>query len=137
MTRMHLIPTSVHGVLDYTVGALLIAAPWLLGFASNDAQAIVPIALGAGAIAYSLLTRYELGLFPVISMTGHLWLDGLSGVFLALSPWIFGFADVIWWPHVLFGVLEIGAAMLTQHSPSRVSSVLGGSRVPDVAHRPH
>jgi hypothetical protein len=28
---MRFIPTSVHGVLDYLIGALLIIAPWLFG----------------------------------------------------------------------------------------------------------
>jgi hypothetical protein len=31
-------------------------------------------------------------------------------VFLLASPWLFGFADRIAWPHVLFGLIEIGPA---------------------------
>ena len=30
---LRLIPTKVHGVLDYGLGTLLVLAPWLLGFA--------------------------------------------------------------------------------------------------------
>ena len=54
------LPTRIHGVLDYTVGALLIALPFLLGF-GGGAQTWVPVALGAAAIVYSLFTDYELG----------------------------------------------------------------------------
>src|SRR3954470_12689855 len=105
---MNLIPTRVHGFLDYIVGLLLIVAPWLFGFSHHGAASSVPIFLGAAAILYSLLTRYELGLIKVIPMPAHLALDVLSGIFLALSPWIFGFNHFVKWPHVIFGLIEIG-----------------------------
>ncbi len=36
-----------------------------------------------------------------------------GGALLALSPWLFGFADDVWLPHLIFGILEIGASLLT------------------------
>lgn len=115
---MRFIPTRVHGVLDYLVGVLLIASPWLFGFAENEVARWIPIILGAGAIIYSLLTRYELGVADVIPMPVHLGLDAMSGLLLAASPWIFGFADVVWVPHLLFGLLEIGVALTTETAPA-------------------
>lgn len=115
---MRFIPTKVHGVLDYLMGLLLIVAPWLLGFASDGADTAVPVTLGIAVIIYSLLTRYELGVVPAIPMPAHLWLDAASGALLAASPWLFGFADYIWWPHLVFGLLEIGAAVTTQTVPT-------------------
>ena len=38
---MRFIPTKVHGVLDYLVGAALIVAPWLFGFAGMGGPAVV------------------------------------------------------------------------------------------------
>ena len=123
---MRIIPTSVHGVMDYLMGALLIAAPWLFGFADIESAKWVAVALGAGAILYSIFTAYELGLVPTIRMTTHLMLDAGSGIFLAASPWIFGFADQIWVPHVVLGIIEIAAAAMTQtvprHTGARVTS---------------
>jgi len=112
------ISTRVHGVIDYVVGGLLILAPWILGFARGGAETWIPVLLGAGIIVYSLLTDYEDGAVGLIPMTGHLVLDAVGGAFLAASPWIFGYADYIWWPHVLVGVAEIGVAALTQTVPS-------------------
>ncbi len=113
-----MISTKVHGILDYLVGILLIAAPWLFGFADAGAAAWVPIILGVGLILYSLVTRYEWGVVGLIPMPVHLVLDAASGVFLAVSPWLFGFADLVFWPHVAVGVLEIGAAAMTnRHAP--------------------
>ena len=40
-----------------------------------------------------------------------------SGLFLAASPWHFGFADYVWIPHVAFGLLEVGASLMTQTQP--------------------
>jgi hypothetical protein len=108
----------VHGILDYLVGALLIAAPWIFGFADNGGPKMwIPIILGASAIVYSVLTNYEWGAIHAIPMPAHLALDFVSGVFLAASPWLFGFADEVKWPHVLVGLFEIGAALMTRLHP--------------------
>ena len=117
---MRFIPTRVHGVLDYLMGLLLIAAPWLFGFADaeNEAARWIPVILGAGVILYSLMTRYELGVARIIPMSTHLALDVIGGIFLAASPWLFGFADEIWWPHLVFGLLEIGAGLMTETTPA-------------------
>jgi hypothetical protein len=114
---VRIIPTRVHGMLDYLMGALLIVAPWLFGFADGDAKQWVPIIIGVLVIGQSLMTDYELSVVKAIPMGTHLMLDIGTGIILAASPWIFGFADDIWWPHVVFGLLEIGAALMTQTRP--------------------
>ena len=113
---MKLIETKTHGYLDYIVGVLLTAAPWIFGFANDGAETWLPVILGAGAIVYSLMTDYELGVWRKISMRTHLTLDLLSGILLAVSPWLFGFADQVWAPHLIVGILEIGASLLTKRS---------------------
>lgn len=120
---MRFLPTRVHGYIDYLMGALLIAAPWLLGFAQGGAETWVPVILGTGVILYSLFTDYELGVVKSLSMPMHLWLDGLGGLLLAASPWLFGFDEYVWAPHLVFGVLEIGAALFTQTTPSHRAHV--------------
>ena len=114
---MRVIPTNVHAGLDYLVGLLLILAPWLFGFYAGGVESWVPIVLGAGVIVYSLITDYELSASKVLPMPAHLWLDALGGAFLALSPWIFGFSDLIVWPHLVVGLLEIGVALTTETTP--------------------
>jgi hypothetical protein len=114
---MGALPTRIHGVLDYAMGALLIALPWLLGFAQGGVESWVPVAVGAGAIAYSLFTDYELGVVRRIQMPVHLWLDGAAGLLLAVSPWLFGFDQQVWMPHLILGILEMGAALVTDTIP--------------------
>lgn len=117
---MRFIPTRVHGILDYGMGLILIGSPWLFGFGRGGAETWVPVILGLGVILYSLFTDYEFGVVRTLSMPAHLTLDGLGGALLAFSPWLFGFADHVWVPHVVLGVAEIGAALFTRKVPSDV-----------------
>ena len=65
---MRFVPTRAHGVLDYTVGALLILVPYLFGFQDTGLAAWLLVVLGAGALVYRLLTDYEWGVVRVIPM---------------------------------------------------------------------
>ncbi len=129
---MRSIPTRVHGVFDYLVGAFLIAMPWLFGFAVIGGPATwVPVFMGAAVIFYSLLTDYELGLVRRLDMRAHLWLDGLAGVALLISSLFFGFYDVVlfWFPQILAGLLLLVGALTTQKHPEERTRI---ERVPRV-----
>lgn len=115
---MRFIPTRVHGMLDYLMGVVLIAAPWIFGFSGGGAKTWLPVILGAGVILYSLLTDYELGVIRAVPMPAHLVLDAAGGALLAVSPGLFGFSNDVWVPHLVLGVLEIGAALMTQTTPA-------------------
>ena len=49
--EMRFIPTRIHGMMDYAMGLLLIAAPWLFRFNRGGAETWVPVILGIGASA--------------------------------------------------------------------------------------
>lgn len=114
---MRVLSTRAHGAIDYPVGVLLIAAPWLLGFARGGAETWVPVVLGAGALVYSAFTDYELGLVKRLQMPVHLWMDAISGVVLAMSPWLFTFDEHVWIPHLVIGVGEVIVAFLSDTIP--------------------
>lgn len=117
---MRFISTRIHGMLDYLMGALLIASPWLFDFNRGGAETWVPVILGAGVILYSLFTDYELSVSRQISMPTHLWLDVLGGAFLAVSPWLFNFDEYVYMPHLIFGLAEMGAGLFTKKVPDTV-----------------
>lgn len=128
---MRFIPTRIHGPVDYIVGVVLIAAPWIFQFSEHTAATVVPILLGIGLILYSLITNYELGVFRVLPMAGHNVLDIIAGVFLAASPWIFGFADEsanVWVPHVIAGIAAVGLGLVTEQHPRWEDSARRDSR---------
>ena len=69
------------------------------------------------------MTNYELGLMHVLPMHLHLWADALVGLVLALSPWIFGYADDTgtngWLPADIIGIAELGTAAMSDPWPAR------------------
>ncbi len=115
---MRFIPTRVHGMLDYASGLLLIVSPYLFGFANGGAAQWVPMIVGAAILLMSLITDYELSLTRIIPMPVHLGMDVAGGLLLLASPWLFGFADQVRWPHVILGILEIGAGLMTRTTPN-------------------
>jgi hypothetical protein len=110
-----LIPTRIHGVLDYLTGLVLIAIPLLFNW--PQPEAMIFMVLGAAALVYSLITRYELGVFKLLPMTAHLVLDLLSGLALVALPFL-GFVapDLRPW-FWAFGAFEIVVALLTSTRP--------------------
>jgi hypothetical protein len=121
-----MIPTKMHAGLDYIVAALLIAAPWLSGFADETTiGTVVSVAAGVAVLGLGALTNYEGGVLAhVVSMRTHLLTDALLGLFLAASPWLFGFSDVgvnAWLPFVLIGAGELLMAGMTNRFPGNRS----------------
>jgi hypothetical protein len=116
---MRFIPTRLHAPVDYIVGVALIAAPWIFQFSEHTAATAIPIVLGIGLIAYSLLTDYELGLWRTFPMSIHNLIDIAAGGLLAASPWLFGFADEsanVWVPHLVVGLAAVFLGLTTKQS---------------------
>jgi len=121
MNRIRIIPTTVHGVLDYLGGIILIIAPNIFGFDNVGGAAVwLPRILGVAFLLMALLTDYELGIVKVIPMSAHLGIDIVASILLAVSPFVFGFSDNpsnVWLPHVVVGVAYLIITLLTQTEP--------------------
>lgn len=92
MLRQGPISRFLHGAIEYLVGALLIAAPFLLAFESNAAVALSVVA-GVLLIAVAASTEGPTSLIDSLPLAVHLLLDlALSAVLIA-SPFLFGFSD--------------------------------------------
>ena len=115
---MKILSTKVHGILDYLMGILLVALPWILGFNAVPAATWTLIFVGAMMITLALFTNYEAGIVRSVPMASHLYVDMGTGLLLAISPWLFGFADQVYQPHLVLGIVEILAALVTsRHVP--------------------
>ena len=116
---MRVIPTQIHGIIDYLTGGLLIAVPYLLGFADGSAAQWVPQLVGVAIIGQSLMTQYELSIAKIIPMPTHLMLDMGVGAVLAASPWLFGFSEQVYLPHLIVGLSEIAIALISENRAPR------------------
>lgn len=130
-TRHHKpVSTRAHGLLDYPIGLALLFAPNIFGFADVGGAAVwVPRLVGIITLVQSVFTRYELGLVKLLPMRMHLITDYVVGIFLAVSPWLFGFYNElvqrVWLPHLVVGLAIILITAMTEKYPRQV----------DVTHR--
>jgi hypothetical protein len=132
-----MIPLKVHNVLDYVIGVVLIACPYVFGFADVPAGRDLFLVLGIAIIAYSLATRYPYSIFKWIPVNWHMALDVLLGVVLILGSYIFGYTDQITaWQVALHYVLGVGAIILVAMTESELPSVTGARSVPPEEQRP-
>jgi VIT1/CCC1 family predicted Fe2+/Mn2+ transporter len=107
------IPLFVHGVLDYVLGALLIAAPFLFGFSDVGAATTVSIVAGVLVILSGASTDgLRTSLVKVIPLGAHIMLDYLLGALFIAAPFLFGFSDESA-PTVFFIVLGVLALLIT------------------------
>lgn len=112
---LRVIPTGVHGTLDYLASGINLILPGLLQLEDAPPAALVPRLAGGIGAGYSLITDYELGAVKVLSMPVHLALDAAKGALLA--SWLLGFAKNgprYWLPHVLVGTWDVPAAMTSK-----------------------
>ena len=114
---MKLFSTKMHGVIDYLSVGTLLTLPRALGWSEQVTRTLTGAAVGT--LAYSLLTRYELGLVKALPMKGHLILDGMSGVTMLGAPLMFPDEDSdVTWTIAGFGVFELAASLLTETEPA-------------------
>ena len=65
---MHVVPMRMHLALDFVIGALLAASPWLFAFSSQAPGIWIPhVLIGIGIIAYAAMTQPEDERVPVLS----------------------------------------------------------------------
>lgn len=100
---MRLMSAKLHGALDYLVGILLILAPWVLGFAMTGSHS-------------SCLLCWE----PA-SYLGRFISGSIQGVACCWQPRRGSSASQTksFWPHLLIGLLKVGAGLMTRTTIGR------------------
>ncbi|KQM78465.1 hypothetical protein ASE74_13255 [Pedobacter sp. Leaf216] len=119
---MKRISRKTHGIIDYLWAAVIISAPFILGFINVMPAAMCFFIAALIVILQSLFTNYELGMWKKLPMAFHLDMDVVLGFTLAISPWLFGFYQQIFWPHVVMGAFSIVAG-LTTNSNSLIKDI--------------
>ena len=114
---MRIIPTWLHGVLDYVSGFTLILLPRMLGWSPTVTTILT--GLGIATLLFSALTRYELGIMRWIPMGIHLVLDLLSAGFLFVAGMsLQNISDAERMFLFGFGIFEVIAVVLSRTQPN-------------------
>jgi hypothetical protein len=110
------IDSTLHGVTDYTVGALLMTVlPRAADIEDTTAGRQIRTA-GAIHAGYSAITDYPLGAVKLLPYKAHLALDALGALAVAATPFVTGqFAKgrKHWVPHVALCAFELMSLAMT------------------------
>jgi hypothetical protein len=79
-----------HGILDYALAILLLAAPSVVGFAG--VQAKWAYIFGGVLLVMAILTRYPLGIVKIVGLGIHGFVELLLAICLIAAPWYGNFA---------------------------------------------
>jgi hypothetical protein len=113
------VDSTLHGVVDYSAGALLSTAfPRLAGIEGTRSARQVRIAAAVHA-GYSTLTKYPLGIVKLIPFKVHLALDAAGAIALAATPFVTGQfrkGRRQWVPHVALCAFELSSLAITDPS---------------------
>jgi hypothetical protein len=110
------VDSTLHGVLDYSAGALLLTVfPRLVGIEGTRSarQVRTSAAIHAG---YSTLTDYPLGIVKILPFQAHLAMDAVGALALAATPFITGQFTKgrrHWATHVGLCLFELTSLVLT------------------------
>ena len=121
------IPLFVHGVLEYVLGALLIAAPFLFGFSDEGSATALSIVAGVFVLLSGASTDgFRTSLVKVIPLGAHIMLDYLLGALFVAAPFLFGFSDesapTVF--YIVLGVLALLLTLATRWRPANTSTAL-------------
>ena len=109
------VPAFVHGLIEYVVGALFIAAPFLFSFDDGTATA-VSIVAGVLLLVVTASTALPTGLIKSIPVHAHAILDFAAAAVLIAAPFLFGFSDdgtaTAWF--IVLGVLVLLLTIATR-----------------------
>jgi hypothetical protein len=101
----------LHGVVEYAIGVLFIAAPFLFGF-DERAPTAVAIVVGVGLLVFTASSELPTGLARSVPVGIHAVVDILVAVFLIAAPFLFSFNDE-GAATAFFIILGVGFLLLT------------------------
>jgi hypothetical protein len=110
------VDATLHGVVDYSAGALLTTVfPMLAGIEGTRSARQIRTAAAIHA-GYSTLTDYPLGVVKLLPFQAHLALDALGAIALAATPFLTGQykrGRSQWLPHVALCLFELSSLAIT------------------------
>ncbi len=94
MLRDGPIPRFVHGILEYALGVLFIAAPFVFNFESGAATGM-SVAVGVLILILAAVSEGPVSLVNQLPVLLHVAMIYLLSIFLIAAPFLLGFSDEV------------------------------------------
>ena len=111
MLRQGPLSPFLHGVAEYVIGVLFIAAPFLVGF-DERAPTAISIVVGVGLLVFTASSDLPTGLARSVPVGIHAVVDVLLAIVLIAAPFLFSFNDE-GAATAFFIILGVGVLLLT------------------------
>lgn len=111
-----------HVAADILLIIFFLGYPWLFIETPWGSETIVLFVTGITLLCYSLLTKYEMGVFKFINMKTHLSIDFVLGLMLACTPWLLEFGGKMIFPHLIAGLVMMLLAVVTQNQSIHITA---------------
>jgi hypothetical protein len=111
---MKTLERRARSLLHYATAMLFVLTPVLSGTPTAGPQTWVPLSLGVLMAGVTFAAKDRVGSARIVRGSTRQNVELAGSTLLVLSPWLFGFADLSWRPHLLVGQVGIGVSILTQ-----------------------
>ncbi len=91
----------------YLIPILMLIVPFLFKLPHSSVESIMLYSASATLILNGMITKCGTGFIRVMPLNVYLLLYVLTGLFLAVSPWILNFSHRIFMPHLILGTAAI------------------------------
>lgn len=98
---------KAHNYIDYALAFLLMISPSIFNMNSDSMATKITFTIGLSLLLVNFITYHKLGLARILHVKTHLKVDFFLGLFLALSPFLYGFYKNIYLPQLILGLLVI------------------------------
>jgi hypothetical protein len=102
----------INGILNYALALALVASPWIITIEEAVAGKLILVITGLILLTISLVSNFELGIIKSIRYKENLIANIIIGVFILLSPFLFGFFDISYKAHIFFGCVQIAMPLI-------------------------
>ncbi len=99
---MKFINAKVHGILDYATVALFVLAPSLVPL--SELAVIISYTLAVVHLTMTILTDFSMGLFKVIPLKLHGYVEFVVGIAIPLMPFVLGFDGIDFYFYLVVGI---------------------------------
>lgn len=112
------ISTTFFGFFGYILALTTMSSPWLFGFWHvGGASLFIPLLFGWFHLIMCIFSNTKAGMLGVFPIQMHCVLNVLSGFILLVSPFLYGFCDRVYLPHLILGGLIFLMGLGVKNSP--------------------